>query len=66
MFRTTGEKGRALKTRTKEYEACVRLGKTECSALSDHENSNDHDIAWDNIKILATESRRNMRGWTEA
>ncbi|KXJ21627.1 hypothetical protein AC249_AIPGENE18003 [Exaiptasia diaphana] len=59
-----GETGRALKTRTKEHEACVRLGKTESSALSDHANSNDHGIAWDDIKISATESRKNKRRWT--
>ena len=50
-----GETGRALKTRTKEHEASVRLRKTESSALSEHANYNDHDIAWDDVTILATE-----------
>ena len=33
---------------------------------SEHANYNNHDIAWDDVTILATESRKNKRRWTEA
>jgi len=41
-----GETGRALKTRQKEHMANVRLGKTDSSAISEHANTNNHDISW--------------------
>ncbi|KAK3744040.1 hypothetical protein QZH41_002506 [Actinostola sp. cb2023] len=61
-----GETGRSLGTRKKEHMASVRLAKTQASALAEHATKEGHDIAWDDTKIIATESSWVRRKWTEA
>ncbi|KAK3745408.1 hypothetical protein QZH41_001439 [Actinostola sp. cb2023] len=61
-----GETGRSLGTRKKEHMASVRLAKTQASALAEHATKEGHDIAWDDTKIIATESSWVQRKWTEA
>lgn len=61
-----GETKRAMGTRVKEHQACVRLQKTESSALSEHAHKCGHSIAWDNAKILQNEGRWHQRKWAEA
>ena len=53
-------------TRQKEHMTNVRLGKTENSALAENANKLNHNILWDNTRILATENCWNKRRWTEA
>ena len=61
-----GERGRSFSTRKKEHMACVRLDKTEKSALADHANRTGHNIAWEESSILATEPHCIQRRWLEA
>lgn len=64
--RYIGETGRALSTRVKEHQACVRLGKYENSALAEHANTLGHDVSWNDTKILASNSHWLKRRITEA
>jgi len=48
------------------HMASVRLGKTSSSALAEHANHFDHNIAWQNSKILASEACWNKRKLTES
>ena len=61
-----GETGRALSTRIKEHQACVHLAKYEKSALAEHANSLGHDISWQDVDILSTQSNWLRRKITEA
>ncbi|XP_020907486.1 stimulator of interferon genes protein-like [Exaiptasia diaphana] len=61
-----GETGRALRTRRKEHEAAVRLGKTSSSALAEHASKTGHPIDWKETSILCKESRWSQRRWSEA
>ncbi|KXJ09513.1 hypothetical protein AC249_AIPGENE17837 [Exaiptasia diaphana] len=61
-----GETGRALRTRRKEHEAAVRLGKTSSSALVEHASKTGHAINWKETSILCKESRWSQRRWSEA
>ncbi|KXJ06832.1 hypothetical protein AC249_AIPGENE4621 [Exaiptasia diaphana] len=61
-----GETGSALRTRRKEHEAAVRLGKTSSSALAEHASKTGHAINWKETSILCKESRWSQRRWSEA
>ena len=61
-----GETGRALKTRQKEHSASVRLGKIKTSVLAEHAHLNNHNIHWNDSRILATQDCWSKRKWTEA
>ena len=51
-----GQTKRKLKTRIKEHKAHVRKPSSEISVVSRHRLSGMHDLDWENIEILDTES----------
>ncbi|KAK3741220.1 hypothetical protein QZH41_005673 [Actinostola sp. cb2023] len=61
-----GETKRSLDTRRKEHKASVRLAKTDASALAQHANALNHNIAWEDTRVLASENNWVKRRWTEA
>jgi len=44
----------------------VRLANTDASALAQHANALNHNIAWEDTRVLASENNWVKRRWTEA
>ena len=60
-----GETGRQLKTRIGEHRKSVRLEGLS-SAVGEHQMDTGHDIAWNDVSVLGTESRDYPRKVREA
>ena len=51
-----GETGRSLRTKIKEHKAACRLAAFERSAVAEHVWQAGHEIKWDDVEILNTET----------
>ncbi|KAG8234872.1 hypothetical protein J437_LFUL014564 [Ladona fulva] len=48
-----GETGRAMKTRLDEHSCCIRLRHPSKSAVAEHSINENHQIKFEDVKILA-------------
>ena len=61
-----GETVRTLKTRTSEHQKHTRDGNTQKSAVAEHVWNHQHDIDWDNTKVLDMNTKWTERKFMEA
>ena len=61
-----GETGRTLKKRTSEHQRDTDSGNTQKSAVAEHVWQNQHNIDWDNTKILDMNTKWSERKFMEA
>ncbi|XP_072037085.1 uncharacterized protein [Amphiura filiformis] len=61
-----GETGKPLKKRTSEHQRDTNSGNTQKSAVAEHVWQNQHDIDWDNTKILDMNTKWSERKFMEA
>ena len=61
-----GETGRSVRTRKQEHVDAAKTFNTKKLALSQHVMNFDHEIEWDNVKILKSESRAYRRRVAES
>lgn len=61
-----GETGRTLKKRTSEHQKDTECGNVQKSAVAEHAWKNQHDIDWDNTKILDMNQKWSERKFMEA
>ena len=61
------EIGRQLRTRTREVQADVSLGRTKRSALPEHSIATGHEIDWKGVEIMEMEEnwcrRKTKESW---
>ena len=61
-----GETGCHLSTHLKQHQEAVKKCQTEKSAVAEHVRSNQHSIAWDQVRILDQDSITSTRRIREA